>query len=251
MSSPPAFPTPSAVFREIRALRGGLARHGIRIDSGDLANLSKQSRAMLDAAGFQDATIIASNELDEAVITELERQGARIDAYGVGTRLITAYDQPALGCAYKLVAVDEGGLWAPRLKRSENATKVTNPGVKRVLRFTDRRSRRAVLDLIAFSDEPAPTQPFYAFDPVYTWKRKSVEGADHAELLAPVLRGGALVCDFPPVDRIADRAREGLFAFDEEYTRLLNPTGYHVDLSPKLWDTKMALLRAAEGKSVV
>ena len=192
-------PNAIRVFRELRARRGALARHGIRIDSGDLAHLSKQSRVMLDVAGFQDATLVASNELDEAVIAELERQGARIDAYGVGTRLITGYDQPAFGCVYKLVAVEENGLWTPRLKRSENAAKVTNPGVKRVLRFTDRRSRRAVLDLIALADEPAPTQPFLAFDPVHTWKRKNVEGADHADLLAPVLRVESSCTTFRPL----------------------------------------------------
>ncbi len=239
-------PSAIAVFTEVRARQGRLGRHGVRIDSGDLAELSRAARAMLDAAGFPDATVVASNELDETVIAELDRQGARIDAYGVGTRLITAYDHPALGCVYKLVAVEEGGRWVPRLKRSENPAKVTTPGCKRVLRFTDRQTGRATLDLLLHADEAAPTQPFEAFHPLYTWKRRVVRDADAQDLLQPVMRGGEPVADLPPVARIAERARRGQEAFGQDVTRLLNPAEYHVDLSPRLWETRMALLRAAE-----
>ena len=241
---------PNAIraFREVRARRGALGRHGIRIDSGDLADLSKRSRAMLDAAGFPDAIIVASNELDEAVISELQRQGARIDVYGVGTHLITAYDQPALGCVYKLVAIEQERGWAPRMKRSENAAKITNPGVKRVLRFRDRACGRPFLDWVSFSGEPVPIQPFRSPDPVHTWKRVMVSEAEHTDLLVPAMRGGDLVYDLPTTEHISARAQECLGSFDEQFTRLLNPADYAVHLSPTLRKTKWMLLQATGGR---
>lgn len=232
------------VFKEMRE-RGALGSHGIRIDSGDLAYLSREARAMLDGAGFPEARIIASGDLDEGVITVLREQGARIDAYGVGTHLITGFDQGSLGCVYKLVAVQKGEAWVPRLKRSENPAKVTTPGVKRVLRFKERGTGRAVLDLISLADEPIPDQPFVAFDPVHTWKRKTVDAAEAGDLLQPVLRGGKLVRDFPPVDRIAASLRDGLAAFREDQIRLVRPADYHVDLSMRLLATRTALLEAS------
>jgi nicotinate phosphoribosyltransferase len=234
------------VFSEERARRGRLGRHGVRIDSGDLGALSRAARGMLDAAGFPDATVVASNELDEVIIADLERQGARIDAYGVGTRLITVYDQPALGCVYKLVALEEGGRWVPRLKRSENPGKVTTPGLKRLLRFTDRRTGRAVLDLLQAAEEPLPAQPFEVFHPVYPWRRRLVRDAAVEELLQPALRAGEWARAPETVAQAAERARCGQEAFGEELTRLLNPAAYEVHLSPRLWELRLSLLRAAE-----
>jgi nicotinate phosphoribosyltransferase len=239
-------PNAIRVFREVEARRGRPRRYGIRIDSGDLAYLSRCARALLDAAGFTDALIVASNELDEGVIVELLRQGAPIDVFGVGTRLITGYDQPALGCVYKLVAIEDHGRWIPRLKRSENPGKVTTPGVKRVWRYADARTARPILDLVGYADEAAPEPPFEAFHPVHTWKRRTVTGAVAQDLLQPILRGGERVAELPPVAAIAARAREGLELLGEEHTRLLNPAEYPVDLTPRLWRDRMALLAQAE-----
>jgi nicotinate phosphoribosyltransferase len=237
-------PNAIKVFKEVHERIGRAPKKfGIRLDSGDLAYLSKEARKMMDEAGFPDALVVASNDLDEYTIRELESQGARIDVYGVGTKLITAYDQPALGCVYKLAAEHIGDDWIPRIKRSENFEKVTNPGVKKIVRFFDNEDGKAIVDLLMLDDEEIPGQPFEVFDPVHTWKRKTVNGANSVELLKPIFVEGKLVYELPTMDEIAEKVKKNLNAFSEEHTRFANPHVYHVDLSQKLWDTKTDLLK--------
>ncbi|MNM61713.1 Nicotinate phosphoribosyltransferase pncB2 [compost metagenome] len=237
-------PNAIKVFEETHQRLGRAPKKfGIRLDSGDLAYLSKESRKMLDAAGFKDAKIVASNDLDEYTIRELESQGAEIDIYGVGTKLITAYDQPALGAVYKLAAKKVNDEWVPRIKRSENIEKVTNPGVKKVVRFIDQNDGKAVVDLIMLENEEIPSQPFEVFDQVHTWKRKIVNGANHIELLKPIFVEGKLVYELPTLDEIANNVKLNLSMFSEENIRFSNPHEYHVDLSQNLWNIKMDLLK--------
>lgn len=238
-------PNAITVFKEVLEWHGRPKSFGIRIDSGDLAYLSKVAREMLDEAGFPDAKIVVSNDLDEYLIRELQVQGAKIDSYGVGTRLITAFDQPAIGCVYKLAAERIDGVWSPRLKRSENPEKITNPGVKKVLRFFDKRNQKAVVDLIMLVHEDVPKQPFEVFDPVHIWKRKVIDHAHYEELLIPIFQQGQQVYPLPTLDEIGANLRKNLAAFSDEHVRLTNPHTYHVDLSLDLWNTKMRLLSEA------
>lgn len=236
-------PNAIKVFKETHEKLGRAPKKfGIRLDSGDLTFLSKEARKMLNKAGYSNAIIVASNDLDEYTIRELESQGAQFDAYGVGTKLITAYDQPALGCVYKLVARKQDENWIPCIKKSENVEKVTNPGYKKTVRFFDKETNKAVLDLIMLDHENIPNQPFEAFDQVHTWKRKTIDSAAHKELLQPIFVEGNLVYKLPTMDQITSNVKENLKAFSEYHTRFLNPHEYHVDLSQELWDTKMKLL---------
>lgn len=216
---------------------------GIRLDSGDLAYLSKQARQMLDDAGFPHAMIVASSDLDEYLIRDLKVQGARIDVYGVGTNLVTARDWPSLGCVFKLVAVQNGNGWEPRIKVSENPIKVTNPGIKKVVRIYENATGKAAGDLLLLDDEPVPAgESITLFDPHFPWKRKTVENFTARELLVEVFRQGERVYHSPPVDQLqADSAAE-LARFWEEYRRLVNPETYPVDLSPALWQLKNHML---------
>lgn len=235
-------PNAIKVFKQVHEWHGKPKKYGIRLDSGDLAYLSQEARKMLDEAGFHDAIIVASNDLDEYTIRELETQGAKIDAYGVGTKLITAYDQPALGCVYKLAAEKINDEWVPKIKRSENPEKVTNPGLKKVLRFFNKDTNEAIVDLIMLDDEEVPTQPFEVFDPVHTWKRKTVKNAYYKELLQPIFINGKLVYELPTMKQIVENVQNNLNTLSEYHKRFLNPHIYHVDLSEKLWKTKMELL---------
>ncbi|EGL83090.1 nicotinate phosphoribosyltransferase [Caldalkalibacillus thermarum TA2.A1] len=220
--------------------------YGIRLDSGDLAYLSKAARKMLDEAGFEDAIIVASSDLDEYLIRDLRAQGAQIDAWGVGTNLITSRDCPALGGVYKLVAEEENGRLVPKIKVSENPQKITNPGYKKVVRFYDRNSKQALVDLIMLEEEPIPTESFIAFDPVNTWKRKTVENFEARELLAPIFKNGELVCELPDLTEIQRYAQREKERFAPEIRRLINPHVYHVDLSHQLWELKHRLLSQAK-----
>lgn len=225
------------VAREVEAAGGRFL--GVRLDSGDIAYLSKKARAMLDAAGFPDAVIVASSDLDEYLIRDLKAQGARVNVWGVGTKLITALDTPALGTVYKLAAVEHDGAMAPRIKVSENPAKVTNPGVKKAVRIYENATGKAAGDLLMLEDEPLPTGSCVTlFDPVYPWKRKTVENFSCRELLVPVLRGGRLVYDLPGLTQIRDYARQELDTLWDEYKRLVNPEPYPVDLSVELWRLK-------------
>jgi len=216
--------------------------YGIRLDSGDLAYLSKRARRMLDEAGFPEATIVASNDLEEDIIRDLKLQGAKIDVWGVGTNLITSRECPSLGGVYKLVAEKEGEHLIPKIKISENPEKITTPGCKKVVRFYDRHTKKAMLDLIMLEDEEIPQEPFMAFDPINIWKKKEVRNFSFKELLLPIFQSGKQVYSIPDLDEIREYAKHELKTISVEMKRLHNPHIYHVDLSKKLWDLKYGLL---------
>jgi len=215
---------------------------GIRLDSGDLTYLSREARRMLDEAGLKKAIIVGSNDLDEETIFAVRAQGAKIDAWGVGTHLITSKDSPSLGGVYKLAAEGEKGVFHPRLKVSENITKITNPGIKKIVRFYD-QAGKSMADLIALEDEVfAAGKPLTIFDPVQTWKRKTLRNFKTRELLIPVFRGGKRVCELPELKDIQTYARQELDTFWDEVKRLANPHRYIVDLSANLFELKQQLL---------
>lgn len=235
-------PNAIIVAEELRARGYNLL--GIRLDSGDLAYLSKEARKMLDAAGFPDVKIYASGDLDELLIRDLKMQGAKIDMWGVGTRLITSADCPSLGGVYKLAAEEDGSGLLPKIKISENPAKINNPGLKKVWRLISRRSGMALADLIALDHENIDTtQPLTIFDPVNTWKRKTLTEFEAEELLKPVFLGGELVYQKPAsLLDIQKHAEESLSVFWPEYKRLTNPHAYIVDLSQELWNLKHELI---------
>lgn len=234
-------PNAITVFKELRAR--GKEPVGIRLDSGDLAFLSRQARVMLDDAGFPNAKIFASGDLDEEVIWDLKAQGAAIDVWGVGTRMITSMDNPALGGVYKLAAEEVDGKFVPRIKISENPAKITNPGVKQLYRFYDRRSGKALADLLALDEEDFSSgEPLEIFDPENTWKRMTLCDYRMRQLLVPVFENGELVYDSPALSEIAAYAKQEMETFWDEYKRLNRPHRYKVDLSQKLYDLKLQLL---------
>jgi nicotinate phosphoribosyltransferase len=214
---------------------------GIRLDSGDIAYLSKESRRMLDEAGFKDVKIIVSNDLDEYTIMNLQMQGAKVDQWGIGTKLITAYDQPALGAVYKLVAIEnEEGVLEDRIKISSTAEKVTTPGLKKVYRIIDRENGKAEGDYITMWDEkPEEESRLKMFHPVHTFISKFVTNFEAVNLHQEVVREGKIVYDLPELPQITEFARGQLNLLWDEYKRSLNPEEYPVDLSQKCWDNKM------------
>ena len=237
-------PNAITVFKELRAK--GYEPTGIRLDSGDLAYLSKRARKMLDEAGFENAKIFASGDLDENVIWDLKMQGARIDVYGVGTKLITSDDLPALGGVYKLAAEVVNGKMIPKIKISENAVKVTNPGYKQVLRIYGRADGKAVADLITLDEEKINTEaPLTIFDPVDTWKRMTITDFTVKPLLVPVFKDGKKVYDSPSLKEIQKNYFAQMDTFWDEYKRLTRPHVYKVDLSDKLYQLKKQLLEQA------
>ena len=239
---------PNAI-RTFRYLRErGHEPKGIRLDSGDLAYLSKKARKMLDAAGFENTVICASGDLDENSIESLKSQGAKIDLWGVGTKLITSEDMPALGGVYKLAAVYEGDREIPKIKLSDNTAKITNPGFKQVYRITDKQSGKAVADLIALRGETFDTdKPLTIRHPVERWKELTVENYSLRPLLIPVMERGRRVYDFPSLREVAAYAREQTAAFWEEYTRNALPHLYKVDLSEALLALKDRLMEQLRG----
>lgn len=216
--------------------------YGIRLDSGDLAYLSKKARKMLDDAGFNDAKIVASNDLDENLIMDLKAQSAKIDVWGVGTNLITSSGCPALGGVYKLAAEEEDGKFVPKIKISENPEKITTPGCKKLVRFYDKESNVAILDLIMLEDEDIPNSDFIAFDPVNIWKKKKVKNFYAKELHQQIFKNGKLVYSSKSLRDIRENADKELNTLSEEIKRLRNPHIYHVDLSKPLWDLKYDLI---------
>jgi nicotinate phosphoribosyltransferase len=221
---------------------------GIRLDSGDLAYLSKKARKMLDEAGFPQAKICASNDLDEELITSLKFQGARIDSYGVGTNLITSKGQPSFGGVYKLAAVKdpETGAFAPKIKLSENAEKITNPGNKTIYRIYDKDNGMVIADLICLVGESFDTEEaLLLFDPLETWKQTRLAGGTYKmrELLIPVFKEGQKVYDSPSVMELQKICKEELETLWPETKRLSNPHEVYVDLSQKLWNVKDEMLR--------
>ncbi len=221
----------------------GHAPKGIRLDSGDLAYLSKKARKMLDDAGFENTVICASGDLDETSIESLKSQGAKIDVWGVGTKLITSEDMPALGGVYKLVAVYEDGKEIPKIKISDNTAKITNPAVKQVYRIMDTASGKAVADLIALRDETFDeSKPLTIRHPVERWKTITVENYTLRPLQIPVIKEGKRVYEFPALQEIKDYAQKQMNSLWEEYTRSVMPHLYKVDLSEKLLALKDELL---------
>ncbi len=236
-------PNAIRIFDEVLAPKGCRPK-GIRLDSGDLSWLSKQARKMLDSAGYADCPIIASNSLNEQVIISLIEQGAQLDLFGVGENLITARSCPVLGGVYKLAAVEENGEITPRIKISEDIAKITNPSVKKTLRFTDRDSGLALADLICLADEPLPAgSPFEIFHPELTWKTRTLRNYRVKELQVPVFKDGNVVYDPPSLEEIRSRADQQMQTMPEEILRPINPHIYMVDLSRELWELKMSMLR--------
>ncbi|HCD70265.1 MAG TPA: nicotinate phosphoribosyltransferase [Ruminococcaceae bacterium] len=216
---------------------------GIRLDSGDIAYLSIEARKMLDEAGYPDCKIVASNSLDEYIIADLLHQGAKIDLFGVGERLITASSEPVFGGVYKLCAVEKNGAVIPKIKISENVTKITNPHYKKLYRIFDNKTGKAEADLICVFDEKIDeTKPLELFDPDYTWKRKTLTDFTAKELQVPVFIKGERVYNSPDIREIKDYCAKQLDTMWESVLRFENPHRYYVDLSEKLWNIKHNLL---------
>ena len=226
----------------------GIKKCGIRLDSGDIAYLSRKARKMLDEAGWTECTITVSNSLDEYLIQDLWMQDTKIDAFGVGERLITAKSEPVFGCVYKLVAVeDKDGNIVPKIKISENPAKITTPHFKKVYRIFSKDTGKAEADLICLHDEDIDfTQPLELFDPDATWKRKVFTDVEAKELLVPIFQGGELVYEVPDLQTSRAYCQRQVDALWDEVKRFENPHNYYVDLSQKLWDIKQSLLNSHE-----
>ena len=235
-------PNAIQVFDELRAQ--GHEPVGIRLDSGDLAYLSREARKMLDAAGYPNTIICASGDLDENLIRDLKLQGACIDTWGVGTKLITSEDCPSLGGVYKMSAETVDGRVIPKIKISENPVKITNPGVKKLWRIYDNRTGKATADLIALDYETFDTsRPLTIYDPVNTWKSMTLTDYTMKELQVKVFENGKRVYDSPSLQEIQRHCQEDLDTFWDQYKRLLNPHRYKVDLSDSLWMLKNSMLQ--------
>ncbi len=239
-------PNAIRVFTEMRDAGIPLSFYGIRLDSGDLAYLSKKARKMLDDAGFHDAVISASNDLDEYLIDSLKSQGATITSWGVGTHLITSKDWPSFGGVYKLAAVmDENGSFIPKIKLSENTEKVTNPGNKKIYRVYEKDTGKIKADLICLDDEAFNEhEPLLLFDPLEPWKKTKLAAGTYTlrELMVPIFINGECCYSSPKVMDIRDYAQKELSTLWDETRRLMNPQQVYVDLSAKLYDLKIQLL---------
>ena len=233
-----------AAIRVARELGDKIKFLGVRIDSGDLAYISKKVRQQLDEAGFPDAKIYASNDLDENTILNLKMQKAKIDVWGVGTKLITAYDQPALGAVYKIVAIeDETGVLRNTIKLSNNVEKVSTPGKKQVWRITSREKGKSEGDYITYDGTDVNAlQELEMFHPTYTYINKTVKDFDAVPLLVDIFQEGNLVYAQPTLTEIQDYARKEFDKLWDEYKRVLNPQDYPVDLARDIWQDKMDLI---------
>ena len=238
-------PNAIRVFNEVLKPRG-LTKCGVRLDSGDMTYLTKKTRKMLDEAGWESCKISCSNALDEYLIQDLLNQGAQIDLFGVGERLITARSEPVFGCVYKLAAVeDEAGNIIPKIKVSENVGKITNPHFKKVYRFYGNDTGKAIADYICLHDEVVDdSRDLEIFDPQATWKRKNIYNFTAKELLVPIFQNGELVYNMPSLPEIQKYCAEQVDTLWDEVQRFDNPHTYYVDLSQKLWDIKYALLKS-------
>ena len=237
-------PNAIRVFNEVLKPRG-ITKCGIRLDSGDMAYLTQQARKMLDEAGWTECQISVSNSLDEYIIQDILRQGAQIDLFGVGERLITARSEPVFGGVYKLVAVEaEDGTVKPKIKISENVAKITNPHYKKLYRFYGNDTGKAIADYMCVYDETVDdSQNMEIFDPEATWKTKLVYNFTAKELQVPIFRQGELVYVLPSLDQIRSYCAQQVDTLWEEIKRFDNPQTYYVDLSQKLWDIKYGLLK--------
>ena len=242
---------PNAIkaFKEV-LLPKGITKCGVRLDSGDVTYLTKKIRKMLDDAGLTECRIVVSNSMDEYIIRELIRQGAEIDAFGVGERLITAKSDPVFGGVYKVCAIEDAdGSVRPKIKISENVGKITTPHFKKIYRLRGRETGKAEADLICVYDETVDeTQPIEIFDPEHTWKRKVLENFTATELLVPVFKNGEQVYKLPTLEEIRLHCREEIEGMWDEVRRFNNPHNYYVDLSQKLWDIKHSMIAEYRNK---
>jgi nicotinate phosphoribosyltransferase len=238
-------PNAIKVFEELRSAGKMPVKYGIRLDSGDLAYLSKKARKMLDNAGFPEAMITASSDLDEYLIDSLKTQGAKIDSWGVGTKLITSRDCPSFGGVYKLAAIQKDGNFIPKIKLSENQWKITNPGNKKIFRIYEKESGKLKADLIALADETfSENERLLLFDPIATWKKTYLEPNTYTirELLVPIFLSGRCVYTSPSVMDIREYCIQEQDSLWDEVRRLINPHVVYVDLSVKLYRMKTELL---------
>ncbi len=236
-------PNAIKVFDEF-LLPQGKRPKGIRIDSGDIAYLSKKARKMLDDAGYPDCMITASNSLDEYIIRDTLLQGAKIDTFGVGERLITSKSEPVFGGVYKLVATEKDGELIPKIKISENTEKITNPGFKQVYRLYSKTSGEAIADVITlFGEEIDDSKPYEIFDPEHTWKRKLLTEFTAEKITMQIYKGGKPVYKSPDIHAIKAHCQKEIDRLWDEVKRFEFPHQYYVDLSPKLWDLKHSLLK--------
>ena len=237
-------PNAIRVFNEVLKPMG-ITKCGIRLDSGDMAYLTQQARIMLDEAGWTECSISVSNSLDEYIIRDILRQGAKIDLFGVGERLITAKSEPVFGGVYKLAAVEEpDGTIVPKIKISENVVKITNPHYKKLYRFYAKDTGKAIADYLTVYDEIVDdTKDMEIFDPEATWKTKQVYNFTAKELQVPIFKGGRLVYKLPSLEEIRAYCKEQVDTLWDEVKRFDNPQTYYVDLSQKLWDVKYGLLK--------
>lgn len=241
-------PNAITVFNELKDSGVKLKNYGIRLDSGDLAYLSKKARAMFDEAGFYDAIISASNDLDEEIISSLKLQGAKVNSWGVGTNLITSKDCPSFGGVYKLAAIKnkDTGEFIPKIKLSENTEKITNPGNKTIYRIYEKENNKVIGDLVCLVDERFDVnKPLMLFDPIETWKKTHLEPNSYTmrEMLVPVFLNGECVYKSPTVLELRDYCKSELDTLWDESKRLSNPHQTFVDLSYKLWHIKNELLQ--------
>ena len=238
-------PNAIKVFKEV-LLPKGITKCSVRIDSGDIAYLSKKCRQKLDEEGLTECKIIASNSLDEIIIRDIINQDGKVDSFGVGERLITSKSHPVFGGVYKLVAVEKDGKVIPKIKVSENVAKITTPGFKTVYRLYGMEGK-AEADLIAFKDEEFDFDaPLELFDPIHTWKRKTFENYTPRELLVPIFKNGELVYNRPDTESIREHCMREVDSLWDEVKRFDNPHEYYVDLSQKLWDVKNDMLHKAK-----
>ena len=238
---------PNAIraFNEVLVPKG-IKKCAVRIDSGDVTYLTKKVRKMLDAAGFTECRIVISNSLDEYIIRELIRQGAEVDAFGVGERLITAKSDPVFGGVYKVCAVENAdGSITPKIKISENVGKITTPHFKKIYRLRDKETGKAEADLLCVYDETVDdTKPIELFDPQHTWKRKTLESFTAEELQVKIYDSGKLIYKLPTIEEIKAHCEAEIEGMWDEVRRFTNPHNYYVDLSQKLWDIKHDMLAA-------
>lgn len=235
-------PNSIKVFDEILK-PAGFRPKGIRIDSGDITYLTKKCREALDSAGYPDVKIIVSNSLDEYIITDVLSQGAKIDSFGVGERLITAKSEPVFGGVYKLSAIEENSQIIPKIKISENEEKITNPGFKKIYRIFDKTTDKAIADLITLAHETIDeTKPLEIFDPIYTWKKKKLKNYYVKDLMIKIVDQGQIIYESPNVTEISKTVKEETSKLWSEVLRFENPHNYYVDLSSNLWNIKQGLL---------
>lgn len=235
-------PNAIRVFNEVLKPKG-IKKCGIRIDSGDITYLTKKCRKILDESGWESANIVISNSLDEYIIRDILRQGAEIDSFGVGERLITSKSEPVFGGVYKLVAIEDDGKIVPKIKISENVAKITTPYFKKVYRLFSKETGMALADVLTTYDEKInDDEPYEIFDPGNTWKRKTISNFETRELLVPIFKNGECVYDLPSLGEIKEYCKAETDKIWDEVKRFENPHEYYVDMSQKLWNIRYKML---------